>query len=89
MGHHRGRSFVGFDAFVDSDLGLTPDDAMIHVDAGLARRWGSRRDPLTEETVAAWMRAEAALLPRPPRDGERPPPKLEARIRVHRDARRQ
>lgn len=78
LGHHRGRSFVSFDAFVDTDLKLTPDDAMIHVDAGLAAM-GLEREPLTEETVAIVMRAEAALLPK---EGER---RLEARLSIYRD----
>lgn len=78
LAHHRGRSFVSFDAFVDTDLKLTPDDAMIHVDAGL-EAMGLEREPLTDETVAIVMRTEAALLPK---EGER---RLEAKVRVYRD----
>ena len=63
LGHHRGRSFVSFDAFVDAALGLDPAEARALAAEGVDALDIADGDlsPLTEESVAVWVRAESAL----------------------------
>lgn len=56
----RGRSVVGWDAFVEDVLGLTREQAEALALRG-AETVGSR-EPASEEVVAAWMRAEAGAI---------------------------
>jgi len=73
LGLWRGRSLTSFDALAEQLLEIPADAAR-----GLAREAAGHDDlhPFSEETVAIWMRAEAALL----EQGEG-----EARIRARRD----
>jgi hypothetical protein len=62
-GHHRGRSFVSFDAFVDVALGLAPERARELARLGVVQL-GMKVDDLrqlSDETVAVFVRCETAL----------------------------
>ena len=63
VGHHRGRSFVSFDAFVDVALGLPPERArelaalgVVHLGLG-----ADNLRQLSDETIAVFIRSEIAL----------------------------
>jgi hypothetical protein len=60
LGIWRGGSLTGFDAFVENVLGLNPDEARKTAKSGVGEG-EAPLDPLTEEGVAMWIRAEAAL----------------------------
>ncbi|RLB45160.1 MAG: hypothetical protein DRJ42_30575, partial [Deltaproteobacteria bacterium] len=67
----RGRSLASFDAMVEQFLDMPPEEARtLAKDA--AEKHGIPMGELSEEAIAAWMRAEAALI-----EGE-----LEATVRV-------
>lgn len=71
LGLWRGRSLTGFDAFVEQLLDLAPAEARALVSATGA----GDVHPFSEETVAVWMRAEAAVIEAG----------LEARVTAERD----
>lgn len=61
LGVWRGRSVASFDAFADQMLGIAPKEARELATRG-ANALGVRLERASDEAIATWMRAEAALL---------------------------